>query len=241
MGLPAAIMIGAVVAGGATLASSMMQGSAQEEAREQSMQVYQEEKASVEQAKKEEQDRQAKEEERLKPWREAQTSALEYYRGMAENPEISDLTRIRLEEEDKAINRELASQGLLFSGPAAELRQKSRERIIAEETESAKSMLKDVMSATPPGEGLMPGTAQYDALLAGLKPKDFGTGGASSYASGLTGLGNTALAAGNAYLGYKGAQDITGAIKSMYPQNNNYSNYNQGYYGQTGLYDIFNY
>lgn len=166
-----------------------------------------EETARLEQAKQEEKERQAAEEERLKPWREAQTSALEKYRQMAENPELSELTQLRLEEEEKSINKELAAKGMLFSGPAAELKQKARMRIIAEETENAKRMLETVMGATPPGPGLMPGTAQYDALIASLQPKSLGQmslgqTGAEARAQGLYGATSSLIAGATGY--YKG-------------------------------------
>ncbi len=154
---------------------------------------------------------------------------MEKYSQMAENPEISDYTRLRLEEEEKAINKELAAKGLLFSGPAAELRQKARERIIAEETESAKGMLANVMNAAPPGKGLMPGTSQYDALLAGLQPKSFGTGGTSG--QGALGVGASVLGGAQSYLTYKGSQDATEAYKQ---RTQGLYNYPLSIYGQGG-------
>ncbi len=197
--VPVIIMAGATaLSSGASLYGGIQQTKAMKE-----QQDY------LEEAKAQEQARQAAEEERLKPWREAQSSALEKYRTMAENPEISELTKLRLSEEDKAINKELAAKGLLFSGPAAELRQKARERIIAEETENAKRMLETVMSAAPPGPGLMPGTAQYDALITSINPK-------SGITQGLSGVANSLMGGASSYLQYQGAKEGSDAIKGLF-------------------------
>ena len=185
MGIEYFIVAAVVVSAATSIYTSEQSGSAADKARRQQRAMYGEEQARLEQARLDEIERQKAEEERLKPWREAQTSALEKYRQMAENPELSELTQLRLEEEEKAINKELAAKGMLFSGPAAELKQKARMRIIAEETENAKRMLETVMGAAPPGPGLMPGTAQYDAMIASLQPKSMGATGAEARGRGL--------------------------------------------------------
>ncbi len=217
--ITSAILIGTGVAAAAGLGAAAMSASAQEKASEANIE-YQERAnaqnvayAREEQARleKEEAEATAKEEARLAPWYEAQKSALEKYTEMAENPEISDLTRIRLEEEEKAINKELASKGLLFSGPAAELRQKARERIIAEETESAKTMLTNVMSAQAPASGIYPGTAQYNSMIASLTPKVTAptTTANTAMAQGVSGVGASILGGAQSYLTYQGSKDIS--------------------------------
>ncbi len=218
-----AILIGVGVAATTGLVASSMAASAQKRATESNIE-YQERVnaenlayAREEQARLEAEKVAAakKEEERLAPWYEAQKGALERYTQMAENPEISDLTRIRLEEEETAINKELASKGLLFSGPAAELRQKARERIIAEETESAKTMLANVMSVQAPASGIYPGTAQYNSLIASLNPKSTAptTTANTAMAQGVLGVGAAALGGAQSYLTYQGSKDIADALK----------------------------
>lgn len=202
MGITTVLVAATVVSAGVSIYSSSQASSAASKARRQSRRMYAQEQANLEQARRDEIERQRKEEERLAPWREAQTSALKKYRQMAENPEISELTILRLEEEEKRINKELAAKGMLFSGPAAELRQKARMKIIAEETENAKRMLETVMGAAPPGPGLMPGTAQYDALIANLQPKSMGATGAEARAQGLYGATSALIAGATGY--YKG-------------------------------------
>ncbi len=233
--VPAIIIGGAtVLSAGASLIAGGQQAKAAEKANEENLAYAREEQARLEQAKQEEQARQAAEEERLKPWREAQTSAMEKYRQMAENPEISELTKLRLDEEEKAINKELAAKGLLFSGPAAELRQKARERIIAEETENAKSMLQTVMSAAPPGTGLMPGTSQYDALIASLNPKSTAVTN-----TGLSGVTNSLLGGANSYLQYQGAKEGANTLKGLfgqYPYATTGATANQAASGGAGLF-----
>ena len=217
-----AILIGAGVAAVAGLGAASMSASAQEkaqeeniayarEAEEKNLAYAREEQARLEREKAEEA---AKEEARLAPWYEAQKSALETYTQMAQNPEISTLTRIRLEEEEKAINKELAAKGLLFSGPAAELRQKARERIIAEETESAKGMLQNVMSAQAPASGIYPGTAQYNSMIASLTPKAtaLSVTAPTGAGQGLLGVGAAALGGAQSYLTYQGSKDIADAL-----------------------------
>jgi len=224
-----AILIGVGVASATGLVAASMSASAQKEASEENiayareseeknLAYAREEQARLATAKEQERQRQEeerrREEERLAPWYEAQKSAIQRYTEMAENPEISDLTRIRLEEEEKAINKELAAKGLLFSGPAAELRQKSRERIIAQETESAKQMLQYVMGVQAPTSGILPGTSQYDALIASLTPKAMAPGVTvpTGAGQGVLGVGAAALGGAQSYLTYQGSKDIANAL-----------------------------
>lgn len=212
------VVAAAVVVSAATsIYSSEQSASAAGKSREQSREMYAAEQTRLEQARQDEIERQKAEEERLKPWREAQTSALEKYRQMAENPELSELTQLRLSEEEKAINKELAAKGMLFSGPAAELKQKARTRIIAEETENAKRMLETVMGAAPPGPGLMPGTAQYDALIASLKPKTFGATGAEARAQGLYGATSSLIAGAAGYYKGQAYEEALKRTQGLYP------------------------
>lgn len=213
MGATIVLAAAVVVSAGVSIYSSSQSSSAASAARRDTRAMYAQEQANLEQAKQEEKERQAAEEERLRPWREAQTSALEKYRQMAENPEISEYTQLRLSEEEKAINKELAAKGMLFSGPAAELKQKARERIIAEETENSKQMLYNVMNAAPPGQGLMPGTAQYDALIASLQPKSMGATGAEARAQGIYGATSSLIAGATGY--YK-AEAYKDAMKGLF-------------------------
>jgi len=227
----AAIIIGVVASSITTLITADQQSGSQASAQEENIAYAREEQARLEKQRDEEA---AKEEARLAPWYEAQKSALERYTQMAENPEISDYTRLRLEEEEKAINKELAAKGLLFSGPAAELRQKARERIIAQETESAKGMLANVMNAQAPASGIYPGTAQYDAMIASLNPKATANTAAGQ---GALGVGASVLGGVQSYMTYKGSQDATEAYKQRTQGLYNYplSLYGQGYGGGQGV------
>ncbi len=230
------IAAAAVVSAGISIysseASQASSTAARREARAVSAQniaYSREEQARLE---KEEEESRIREEERLAPWYAAQKSALEKYTEMAENPEISDLTRIRLEEEEKAINKELAAKGLLFSGPAAELRQKARERIIAEETESAKGMLQNVMSAQAPASGIYPGTAQYNSLIASLTPRATTTGASGTAGQGALGVGSAILGGAQSYLTYQGSKDIADGIAKQRTQG--LYGYPLSIYGQPG-------
>ena len=223
MGIETVII--AVVSAATSLYTSSQSGSAADKARRQQRAMYGQEQAALEQARLDEIERQKAEEERLKPWREAQTSALEKYRQMAENPELSELTQLRLEEEEKAINKELAAKGMLFSGPAAELKQKARTRIIAEETENAKRMLENVMGAAPPEPGMMPGTAQYDAMIASLQPKSMGTTGAEARGQGMYEATSSLISGATGYYKGKAYEDYLKRTEGLMPQSGQtYSN-----------------
>jgi len=211
-----ALVAVAAVSVGTTIYSAVSASDSQGESSDYSKEIYATQRADLQASKEEEKARQAAEEERLAPWRKAQEEAMQEYKTYAENPEISPYTQLRLEEEEKAINAELAAKGLLFSGPAAELRQKARERIVAEETDKAKSALATVMNAAPPGEGLMPGTSEYDAMLAGLKPVDFGTSGASTLGQGLTNASSQLVGATSGYVYNQQLLDALNKTKGLY-------------------------
>lgn len=144
----------------------------------------------------------ARQEELYKPYQETQLAAMKKYRAAAEAPETSMYAKLRMEESEKAINKELARRGILFSGAAAELRGKSRGTIMAEESERAKTMLQNLMTGvTPVGPAYLGGPSVPGAVGMPGIPGSLGGGGTPG--GGVT-QGVSALMAG--LYGYQQAQ-----------------------------------
>jgi len=142
-----------------------------------------------------------------------------------------------MEESEKAINKELARRGILFSGAASELREKSRREIVAGETERAKGMLERLTTGIAPVEPGFIAPAQVGIPGGVGMPGIPGTGG-----GGAMGAGGMSTAANALMAGLSGYQQTRGYEQAMGIQNPWYKvglGYGKPSAGYTGLYEPY--
>jgi len=151
--------------------------------------------------------------ERWEPYVASQKQALTAYQKAAYEPEISDYAKLRMEESEKAINKELARRGILFSGAASELREKSRRTIVGEETEKAKTMLEKLTTGISPVEPGFIAPAQVGI------PGGVGMPGIPSAGSGGVASQGASTAVNALMAGVSGYQQAAGYEQAMGIQN----------------------
>jgi hypothetical protein len=172
--------------------------------------------------------------ERWAPYIESQKQALAAYQKAAYEPETSAYAKLRMEESEKAINKELAKRGILFSGAASELREKSRQNIMAEESEKAKAMLEKLATGISPVEPgyLTPASVSIPGG-AGL-PGASSVSGTTGWTAGITGGVNALMS------GVQGYQQALGYESSL-GINNPWWKVGMGGTSTTGLYGGYEY
>jgi hypothetical protein len=87
------------------------------------------------------------------PWRASARNALRERELWMKNPELSPMTRLYMNEGRGALNRSLASKGLLNSGAAVEAESGMNQNYLASDKAARIAALNQMSQYTPPGGG----------------------------------------------------------------------------------------